>query len=85
MIAMYSSGASKDRKLLAEAQQMLSDSKAKIEYIKMRINKAKQNQSFADGDSSKYKGVLVVSVSSFAFYRRFPFVWSYFFAGAAFD
>jgi protein kinase N len=56
MIAMYSSGASKDRKLLAEAQQMLSDSKAKIEYIKMRINKAKQNQSFADRDSSKSKG-----------------------------
>ncbi|CAG0912902.1 unnamed protein product [Notodromas monacha] len=55
MIAMYSSGASKDRKLLAEAQQMLSDSKAKIEYIKMRINKAKQTQGAGDGDVSKTK------------------------------
>lgn len=30
---------SKDKKLLAEAQQMLQDSKAKIEYLKMRILK----------------------------------------------
>uniref|UniRef100_T1J1B0 protein kinase C n=1 Tax=Strigamia maritima TaxID=126957 RepID=T1J1B0_STRMM len=42
MILMYNGGSSKDRKLLAEAQQMLADSKAKIEYIRMRINKAKQ-------------------------------------------
>lgn len=30
---------SKDKKLLAEAQQMLQDSKSKIEYLKMRILK----------------------------------------------
>lgn len=30
---------SKDKKLLAEAQQMLQDSKVKIEYLKMRILK----------------------------------------------
>lgn len=30
---------SRDKKLLAEAQQMLQDSKAKIEYLKMKILK----------------------------------------------
>lgn len=44
MIQMYSSGPMRDKKLLAEAQQMLADSKAKIEYIKMRRMKAKQSQ-----------------------------------------
>lgn len=33
---------SRDKKLLAEAQQMLQDSKAKIEYLRMRILKVKQ-------------------------------------------
>lgn len=32
---------SKDKKLLAEAHQMLQDSKTKIEYLKMRILKLK--------------------------------------------
>ncbi|XP_069157911.1 serine/threonine-protein kinase N isoform X13 [Procambarus clarkii] len=44
MIQMYSVGPMRDKKLLAEAQQMLADSKAKIEYIKMRRIKAKQTQ-----------------------------------------
>ena len=44
MIQMYSSGSSKDKKLLAEAQQMLADSKAKIEYIRMMINKVKHDK-----------------------------------------
>ncbi|XP_044734063.1 serine/threonine-protein kinase N isoform X2 [Chrysoperla carnea] len=35
---------SRDKKLLAEAQQMLADSKAKIEFLKMRIIKVKQNR-----------------------------------------
>lgn len=57
MIQMYSTGSSKDRKLLGEAQQMLADSKAKIEYIKMRIFKVKQNLEASDethgnGDST---------------------------------
>lgn len=30
---------SRDKKLLAEAQQMLQDAKAKIEYLRMRILK----------------------------------------------
>lgn len=42
MIQMYSSGSSRDKKLLAEAQQMLSDAKTKIEIIRMQILKASQ-------------------------------------------
>ncbi|XP_041481336.1 serine/threonine-protein kinase N2-like isoform X1 [Lytechinus variegatus] len=44
MIHMYSSGPTKDRKLLAEAQQMLQDSKTKIEFIRMQILKTQQAQ-----------------------------------------
>ncbi|KFM60785.1 Serine/threonine-protein kinase N2, partial [Stegodyphus mimosarum] len=52
MIQMYSSGSSKDKKLLAEAQQMLADSKAKIEYIRMMINKVKHDkENHADGNA----------------------------------
>uniref|UniRef100_A0A8C2ZVJ3 protein kinase C n=1 Tax=Cyclopterus lumpus TaxID=8103 RepID=A0A8C2ZVJ3_CYCLU len=42
MILMYSNGPSKDRKMLATAQQMLQDSKTKIEFIRMQILKASQ-------------------------------------------
>ncbi|XP_076054617.1 serine/threonine-protein kinase N isoform X10 [Oratosquilla oratoria] len=42
MISMYSSGPMRDKKLYMEAHQMANDSKAKIEYIKMRIDKAKK-------------------------------------------
>lgn len=38
----------RDKKLLAEAQQMLADSKAKIEFLKLRILKVRRN-----GQSSK--------------------------------
>nr|CAD7572420.1 unnamed protein product [Timema californicum] len=44
MIQSLTSGHSKDKKLLAEAQQMLADSKVKIEFLKMRILKAKQSR-----------------------------------------
>lgn len=44
MLQMYSSGPSKDRKMLAEAQQMLADSKAKIDYIRMMMARLRQNQ-----------------------------------------
>lgn len=44
MIQSLTSGHSRDKKLLAEAQQMLGDSRAKIEYLRMRINKVKQNR-----------------------------------------
>ena len=39
MIQSLTSGPSRDKKLLAEAHQMLQDSKAKIEFLKMRILK----------------------------------------------
>ncbi|XP_051893432.1 serine/threonine-protein kinase N2-like [Pristis pectinata] len=39
MIQMYSNGSSKDRKMLAAAQQMLQDSKIKIDIIRMQIIK----------------------------------------------
>ncbi|XP_059495852.1 serine/threonine-protein kinase N2 isoform X1 [Stegostoma tigrinum] len=42
MIQMYSSGPVKDRKMLSTAQQMLQDSKTKIEVIRMQIRKAVQ-------------------------------------------
>ncbi|XP_038628244.1 serine/threonine-protein kinase N1 isoform X1 [Tachyglossus aculeatus] len=42
MIHMYSNGSTKDRKLLLTAQQMLQDSKTKIDIIRMQIRKALQ-------------------------------------------
>ena len=45
MIAKYSTGHSKDKKLHMEAQQMAIDSKAKIEYLRMRLMKMKQVRS----------------------------------------
>uniref|UniRef100_A0A3B1JBN3 protein kinase C n=1 Tax=Astyanax mexicanus TaxID=7994 RepID=A0A3B1JBN3_ASTMX len=52
MIQMYSNGSSKDRKLLATAQQMLQDSRMKIEFIRMQILKASQSHelSFDNND-----------------------------------
>ncbi|KAL9918228.1 serine/threonine-protein kinase N isoform 8-T13 [Glossina fuscipes fuscipes] len=38
----------RDKKLLAEAQQMLTDSKAKIEFLRLRILKVKQNKEHAN-------------------------------------
>lgn len=35
---------SRDKKLLAEAHNMLADSKAKIEFLKLKILKVKQNR-----------------------------------------
>uniref|UniRef100_A0A3Q2QJC5 protein kinase C n=1 Tax=Fundulus heteroclitus TaxID=8078 RepID=A0A3Q2QJC5_FUNHE len=42
MIPIYSSGGTKDKKLLQTAQQMLQDSKTKIDIIRMQIRKAMQ-------------------------------------------
>uniref|UniRef100_A0A8B9HWP0 protein kinase C n=1 Tax=Astyanax mexicanus TaxID=7994 RepID=A0A8B9HWP0_ASTMX len=49
MIQMYSNGSYKDRKLLAMAQQMLQDSKTKIEFIRMQILKASQTNEKCHG------------------------------------
>lgn len=48
---------SRDKKLLQEAQQMLADSKVKIEYIKMRILKVKQNRQQRNS-ASHHHGIL---------------------------
>ncbi|TUA86477.1 Serine/threonine-protein kinase N1 [Bagarius yarrelli] len=42
MIPIYASGVTKDKKLLQATQQMLQDSKTKIDIIRMQIHKAKQ-------------------------------------------
>ena len=40
MIQMYSSGASRDKKLLSKAEDMLKDAKTKIEIIRLQILRA---------------------------------------------
>uniref|UniRef100_A0A671P237 protein kinase C n=1 Tax=Sinocyclocheilus anshuiensis TaxID=1608454 RepID=A0A671P237_9TELE len=42
MIPIYANGAAKDKKMLQTAQQMLQDSKTKIDIIRMQIRKAVQ-------------------------------------------
>lgn len=51
MLQSISAGHQRDKKLLAEAHQMLQDSKAKIEYLKLRILKIKQG-SHEDNNSA---------------------------------
>ncbi|XP_041370542.1 serine/threonine-protein kinase N2-like isoform X2 [Gigantopelta aegis] len=51
MIAMYSTGSSRDKKLLAEAQEMLIDAKTKIEIIRMQMIKVGQDTVIADTDA----------------------------------
>ena len=48
MIAEYSSSHGRDKKLLMEAQLMSADSKAKIEYLRMRILKLNQSKESAE-------------------------------------
>lgn len=49
MMRMYSNPkSSKDKKLLSEAQQMLSDSKTKAEVLRMKIMRLKGAQSTSD-------------------------------------
>ncbi|XP_037545364.1 serine/threonine-protein kinase N1 [Nematolebias whitei] len=53
MIPIYANGGTKDKKLLQTAQQMLQDSKTKIDIIRMQIRKAMQaddNQSPGNPD-----------------------------------
>jgi Hr1 repeat len=68
MIESFSKGNSKDKKMLAEAQQMLADSKAKIEYLKMRMAKMKQCSRTADAISNN--GEQLHKGSVFLFYSR---------------
>lgn len=61
--SISSSNQSRDKKLLAEAHQMLADSKDKIEYLKLRITKLSKQQrgdntgANGDGKSTDMSGV----------------------------
>jgi len=47
MIETYNSGGVRDKKMLQEAQSMLSDAKRKIEYIRMQIVRLENQRSHA--------------------------------------
>uniref|UniRef100_A0A3B4U1G9 protein kinase C n=1 Tax=Seriola dumerili TaxID=41447 RepID=A0A3B4U1G9_SERDU len=53
MIPIYVNGGSKDKKLLQSAQQMLQDSKTKIDIIRMQIRKAMQATEQSEENQSK--------------------------------
>ncbi|XP_061567063.1 serine/threonine-protein kinase N1b isoform X2 [Cololabis saira] len=53
MIPIYTSGGTKDKKLLQTAQQMLQDSKTKIDIIRMQIRKAMQATEQSEDNQSK--------------------------------
>ncbi|XP_076866292.1 serine/threonine-protein kinase N1b isoform X2 [Brachyhypopomus gauderio] len=53
MIPIYANGAAKDKKLLQAAQQMLQDSKTKIDIIRMQIRKARQATESSDDPQGK--------------------------------
>ncbi|XP_011480316.1 serine/threonine-protein kinase N2 [Oryzias latipes] len=53
MIQIYSNGSFKDRKMLSAAQQMLQDSRTKIELLRMQIVKVSQAR---DGDAEGTPG-----------------------------
>uniref|UniRef100_A0A4W6EI29 protein kinase C n=1 Tax=Lates calcarifer TaxID=8187 RepID=A0A4W6EI29_LATCA len=53
MIPIYVNGGSKDKKLLQSAQQMLQDSKTKIDIIRMQIRKAMQATEQSEDNQSK--------------------------------
>jgi protein kinase N len=64
--SLASSGHSRDKKLMGEAGQMLQDSKAKIDYLRMRILKVKasnQHSNTHNGDNSRgiFNSPLIIS------------------------
>ncbi|KAM9780436.1 serine/threonine-protein kinase N1-like [Neosynchiropus ocellatus] len=54
MIPIYANGATKDKKLLQTAQQMLQDSKTKIDIIRMQIRKAMQATEQSEDNQGKH-------------------------------
>ena len=64
LISMYSTGSSKDRKLLADAQQMLADSKTKIEIIRMQILKVNQDTSTGDDGRLNQDTVKILNIGT---------------------
>ena len=63
---------SRDKKLLAEAHNMLADSKAKIEFLKLKILKVKQNRQLNKVSERE-------NCSSFSFFPNFSFFMKLFF------
>nr|XP_061829586.1 serine/threonine-protein kinase N1-like isoform X1 [Nerophis lumbriciformis] len=53
MIPIYANGATKDKKFLQTAQQMLQDSKTKIDIIRMQIRKAMQATEHSEDSQCK--------------------------------
>uniref|UniRef100_A0AAQ5X2Y9 protein kinase C n=1 Tax=Amphiprion ocellaris TaxID=80972 RepID=A0AAQ5X2Y9_AMPOC len=53
MIPIYANGSTKDKKMLQTAQQMLQDSKTKIDIIRMQIRKAVQATEHNDDTNTK--------------------------------
>ncbi|XP_071387319.1 serine/threonine-protein kinase N1b isoform X3 [Centroberyx affinis] len=53
MIPIYANGSTKDKKLLQSAQQMLQDSKTKIDIIRMQIRKAMQATEQSEDNQGK--------------------------------
>ncbi|XP_060921218.1 serine/threonine-protein kinase N1b isoform X2 [Labrus mixtus] len=53
MIPIYANGGTKDKKLFQTAQQMLQDSKTKIDIIRMQIRKAMQATEQSEDNQSK--------------------------------
>ncbi|XP_034567840.1 serine/threonine-protein kinase N1-like isoform X2 [Notolabrus celidotus] len=53
MIPIYANGGTKDKKLLQSAQQMLQDSKTKIDIIRMQIRKAMQATEQSEDNQGK--------------------------------
>uniref|UniRef100_A0A8C5NGA4 protein kinase C n=1 Tax=Gouania willdenowi TaxID=441366 RepID=A0A8C5NGA4_GOUWI len=54
MIPIYANGSTKDKKMLQTAQQMLQDSKTKIDIIRMQIRKAVQATEHNDDSQGEY-------------------------------
>jgi len=55
MIEMYNGNATKDKKLLQEAQLMLNDAKRKIEYIRMQMVRLRNQQVDNVSDATERK------------------------------
>uniref|UniRef100_A0AAQ5YXR2 protein kinase C n=1 Tax=Amphiprion ocellaris TaxID=80972 RepID=A0AAQ5YXR2_AMPOC len=64
MIPIYANGGTKDKKLLQTAQQMLQDSKTKIDIIRMQIRKAMQATEQSEDNQSTHH--------AFVFYPHSP-------------
>uniref|UniRef100_A0AAQ5YEW7 protein kinase C n=1 Tax=Amphiprion ocellaris TaxID=80972 RepID=A0AAQ5YEW7_AMPOC len=56
MIPIYANGGTKDKKLLQTAQQMLQDSKTKIDIIRMQIRKAMQATEQSEDNQKQLQG-----------------------------